>query len=455
MKSENHITLEQFAPLVYSFFALASVLSIITSQQKLPLVVMFILDSLIQPFLGLKGMTGGSDYWVVLRCVLKLISFPFYFKYTNSDLSWIFIDIHMLQIGPNFSKSYLTAHIFTVFNIMTHFVLSYCFLQRSFLFTFSLTFSFIYQYTLITCYKKLYTDKTKTLEQKVSEFESVWASIQSNVIKTDLNLNILLINKGFLGKSVEELTGFSFKKLSIFNEQKFDALKKEKKTQIDPLSIFNILPISPYTTLIFVIQDTSISEDLKQLILRSKVKEIVVTKSKMKIEEMFKSSSGNCKLFVDDDLIYQIPTNIPHENVKIFGNSSKKESEYNDCLRLFKPLLASNLIAELTPPLKKKISQDEYLLDGASVMIVEDHVVIQKCLKRFIEKMSPLKIFVASNGAEALRYFKNEIKIDFVITDINMPVMNGFDLVKSIKSMENGKQTKIIVETGELNKMEN
>jgi PAS domain S-box-containing protein len=45
------------------------------------------------------------------------------------------------------------------------------------------------------------------------------------------------------------------------------------------------------------------------------------------------------------------------------------------------------------------------------------------------------KVIIATNGVEALEKFKQE-KIDVVITDINMPKMNGIDLIKEIRKID-------------------
>eukprot|EP01080_Neovahlkampfia_damariscottae_P001402 gene1402-12022_t len=220
---------------------------------------------------------------------------------------------------------------------------------------------------------------------------------------------------------------------------------------MNSLTIHDSLPISHFKTIILVLQDLDITKEMKNLFNGLQVNSIFVTKSSSQISEIYNKNPSDCKIFVDDDLIYQVPSSIPHEQVLVIGNSSKKDSEYNDCLRLFKPLLPSNVILELTPPATKKFSGDQFLLDGSTVLIVEDHVVIQKCMKRFVEKMSPKKVLVASNGAEALKYFELEKKIDLMLTDIQMPVLDGYDLIKAMKLTDHGKRTKTVVTTGEMN----
>eukprot|EP01080_Neovahlkampfia_damariscottae_P001403 gene1403-12023_t len=208
-----------------------------------------------------------------------------------------------------------------------------------------------------------------------------------------------------------------------------------------------------YPLTIFVIQEEKINKELNEFLLGLQTS-ATVTKSKSKISEIYNMNQNDCKIFVEDDLMHQIPKDIPHQKVIIIGNESKKECAFNNCTRLFKPLLYSDLILELTPILKKNYSGDNNLLQGLTVLIVEDHRVIQKCLKQMIKKMNPSEVLIASNGVEALTHFENDKKIDLLLTDINMPLMNGYELIEAIKSSEKGRNTKTIFSTGEMNNQE-
>jgi len=70
-----------------------------------------------------------------------------------------------------------------------------------------------------------------------------------------------------------------------------------------------------------------------------------------------------------------------------------------------------------------------------SVMIVEDEKPARELIKmRFDWNESPFYIcHEALNGYEALEYYKNEMQPDIIITDIEMPRMNGIDLIIEIQ----------------------
>ena len=70
-----------------------------------------------------------------------------------------------------------------------------------------------------------------------------------------------------------------------------------------------------------------------------------------------------------------------------------------------------------------------------SLMVVEDDETARDALLRLLSLSFPQsKIYAASNGKEGLELFKEHTP-DIVITDINMPVMNGFEMVREIKSL--------------------
>jgi two-component system chemotaxis response regulator CheY len=57
----------------------------------------------------------------------------------------------------------------------------------------------------------------------------------------------------------------------------------------------------------------------------------------------------------------------------------------------------------------------------------------------------------AEDGAAALQMLRNA-KYDFVVSDINMPNMNGFDLLKSIKADDALKHIPVLMVTAEARK---
>jgi signal transduction histidine kinase len=216
-------------------------------------------------------------------------------------------------------------------------------------------------------------------------------------------------------------------------------------------SLMDSLPASPYHTAILVLEEEHYVHEISKILNAMNVTSILHLKSKEKISSAIQTLE-EYKIFVDTDLINEIPPSIPQKNVIIIGNLSVKESEYNDCLRSYNPILPSDVIMALSPSLKKKNSLFTNPLEGLTVMIVEDHIVIQRTLKKLIEKMGAKFIFIASNGKEALECCHEQKNIDLIISDLNMPIMSGYEFLKTIRSTNVlAKEPKVIVMTGDMN----
>lgn len=82
-------------------------------------------------------------------------------------------------------------------------------------------------------------------------------------------------------------------------------------------------------------------------------------------------------------------------------------------------------------------------------MLVDDSSTMRKIQRRTLEKLGYEDIVEAEDGAKGLSLF-GEATPDVVITDWNMPNMNGLELVTAIR--ENNKTTPIIMVTTEAEK---
>ncbi len=67
------------------------------------------------------------------------------------------------------------------------------------------------------------------------------------------------------------------------------------------------------------------------------------------------------------------------------------------------------------------------------ILVVEDVKVIQTSLKQIISQLDNTNVVLASNGSEAISIISHE-EIDLLITDVQMPEMNGIELIKQIRS---------------------
>ena len=78
------------------------------------------------------------------------------------------------------------------------------------------------------------------------------------------------------------------------------------------------------------------------------------------------------------------------------------------------------------------------------ILIAEDSATMRSLIVSTISAMGDYETIEAANGFEALRILPQE-KVDLVITDINMPDINGLELVSFIKSNPNYKTTPLFI----------
>ncbi len=77
------------------------------------------------------------------------------------------------------------------------------------------------------------------------------------------------------------------------------------------------------------------------------------------------------------------------------------------------------------------------------ILIAEDSPTIRKFIS-FSLAAKGFEIISAADGMEALEQLPKE-NINLIITDLNMPNINGFELIKSIRSNDELKDVPIII----------
>ena len=83
-----------------------------------------------------------------------------------------------------------------------------------------------------------------------------------------------------------------------------------------------------------------------------------------------------------------------------------------------------------------------------TIMIVDDSAIIRMQLSSVLKKNSYL-VVEAKNGAEALELAEQRDDLALVITDINMPVMDGLTFLAQLRALEGYAETPIFVLTTE------
>ena len=71
----------------------------------------------------------------------------------------------------------------------------------------------------------------------------------------------------------------------------------------------------------------------------------------------------------------------------------------------------------------------------ANVLIADDSREFSTILKEYVEKEG-YSVFIAGDGRKALEIFSAN-ELDMVFLDVNMPVMNGYDVCREIRKKSN------------------
>jgi DNA-binding response OmpR family regulator len=86
-------------------------------------------------------------------------------------------------------------------------------------------------------------------------------------------------------------------------------------------------------------------------------------------------------------------------------------------------------------------------MNAASILFVDDEPSIRELMKMFLE-IEGFDVITASDGQHGLdRYAENREKVQVVVTDLDMPAMNGSDMIRHIFEMK--PEMKVIVASGQ------
>ena len=84
-------------------------------------------------------------------------------------------------------------------------------------------------------------------------------------------------------------------------------------------------------------------------------------------------------------------------------------------------------------------------------LVVDDFSTMRRIVRGLLKEMGCSHVSEAEDGAAALAMLKTQ-HFDFVVSDINMPNMNGFDLLKAIKADDSLKHLPVLMVTAEARK---
>jgi len=81
------------------------------------------------------------------------------------------------------------------------------------------------------------------------------------------------------------------------------------------------------------------------------------------------------------------------------------------------------------------------------ILVVDDMVTMRRIMKNILKQLGFANIDEAENGQEALQKLRSDT-FGCVVSDWNMPVMTGIDLLRAIKADEKLKAIPVLIVTG-------
>ena len=82
------------------------------------------------------------------------------------------------------------------------------------------------------------------------------------------------------------------------------------------------------------------------------------------------------------------------------------------------------------------------------ILVVDDMVTMRRIVKNILKQLGFANVEEAENGQEALQKLQADT-YGFVVSDWNMPVMTGIDMLRAIRADEKLRTTPVLMVTAE------
>ncbi|WDP90269.1 MAG: response regulator [Desulfobacter sp.] len=84
------------------------------------------------------------------------------------------------------------------------------------------------------------------------------------------------------------------------------------------------------------------------------------------------------------------------------------------------------------------------------VLVVDDSISMRRIIRGFLERNGVTRIAEAGNGQAALELIRFQA-LDLIISDLNMPVMNGMELLETLNGDQEFRAIPFVILTVEAN----
>ena len=82
------------------------------------------------------------------------------------------------------------------------------------------------------------------------------------------------------------------------------------------------------------------------------------------------------------------------------------------------------------------------------ILIVDDFATMRKVIRNLLKQGGFENVVEAEDGVAALKVLQSQ-KVDFIISDWNMPNMSGLELLKAVRSTDDLKELPFLMVTAE------
>jgi diguanylate cyclase (GGDEF)-like protein len=169
------------------------------------------------------------------------------------------------------------------------------------------------------------------------------------------------------------------------------------------------------------------------------------------------SSFEELKNRLDYDLYivdYVLPDTKEDEHIKFLISNNKKVIVITQFEEIFSKSEVKQKVVDYI--IKEDVSVLNYLVNlvkriyknrDLTVLVAEDSTSVRN-YEKFILELLNLRVIEAKDGKEALNRLKEE-KVDFIITDLEMPNIDGLNLIKEVRQNYDMDKLPILVVSGE------
>jgi two-component system chemotaxis response regulator CheY len=208
---------------------------------------------------------------------------------------------------------------------------------------------------------------------------------------------------------------------------------------------------------------------IKNFLLDLGISDIAEIDSGEKTLELLKPSSPDLimsSMYLPDmtgaDLVHQIRRDSDSYDMAFLLISSETNIDYLEPIRqagaiaiLPKPFTSKDLDIALSSTLDylnpQRVELNYLDIEDISVLVVDDSPTSLKYITKILNDIGIEQITQATNGQRAFELF-NSHAFDLIVTDFNMPEMDGLQLTSSIRAESSQKAVPILMLTSEQNK---